>query len=70
MKFKKTSLLLCVVLLFALVGCATVTQDQALTGGAVLPPKGIKNATDKSWGFSQPVAVPPRVKSVQEGEEK
>jgi filamentous hemagglutinin len=36
----------------------------------LLAPEQIKNATDKSWGFSQPVFVPPRTKSTQEGDVK
>jgi filamentous hemagglutinin len=36
----------------------------------LLAPEQIKNATDKSWGFSQPFVVPPRTKSTQEGDVK
>lgn len=41
-----------------------------LPGVDVLSPEKIKELTDKSWGFSQPVVVPPRTKSTQEGEAK
>ena len=36
----------------------------------LLSPEQIKDAADKSWGFSRPVVVPPRAKPAQEGEKK
>jgi hypothetical protein len=41
-----------------------------LPGVDVLPPEKIKELTNKSWGFSKPVIVPPSSKPVQQGETK